>query len=63
MVRNELIAFDEQRTWHEMLPTELEMAFAHQPLTHDDLIQAFNVSLNSGTVLVFYAVSFVIIFL
>ena len=61
MVRNELIAFDEQRTWHDMIPTALEMAFAHEPLTHEDLIQAFDVSLNLGTVVAFYAVSFVVV--
>ena len=63
MVRNELISFDGQRAWHDMLPTDLEMAFAYHPLTHEDLIQAFDVSLNAGTVMAFYAVSFVVVFL
>ena len=61
MVRNEMLAFDEQRHWYYTLPTNLENFFGYHPLTHEDLIQSFDVSLNFETVMIFYTTSFIII--
>jgi len=63
MIRNEMIAFEEERDewdWTAM-PSAIELSFGHQPLTQDSMLEAFDTSLGVEISVIFSAVGFSVV--
>jgi len=56
ILRNEMIAFDESRDWWERFPSTMEIYFGQRELTPELMLEAFDTSLSTEIIILFYTV-------
>ena len=61
MILDEIIAFEEGRDWWELGPTTIELSFASEALTHEDMIAAFDTSLGFDLIAIVSVVSLFVV--